>query len=225
VSADIGKLRRNVGLGGITFRPLQKLSITGELEASSSSGAYFRTSLYNYQKVRAMARYQLLNSLNVAADFTFLRNQNPTAGVNSDYRVAQESLSLFWAPGAGKIWDVQGTYTRSDLRSDIGYLAPQTLTPLVSLYNDNAHTATVLFNVKWPHSAAFAPRLTAGGSFFISSGSRPTRYYQPVATLWVPVVKHINWFTEWRYYGYGEAFYLYEGFHTHLFTTGLRFTR
>lgn len=224
-SSDQGQLRRNVGLAGVTFRPTQKLSVSGQIDASSSSSAYFRTSLYNYQKIRAQARYQLLNSLNLSADFTLLRNQNPTAGVNYNYRAAQESVSLFWAPKGGKIWDMQGSYSRSDLRSEITYLAPQTLLAQTSLYHDNAHTATVLFNVQWPRSAAFTPRLTAGGSFFISSGSRPTHYYQPVATLWVPVVKHINWFTEWRYYGYGEAFYLYEGFHTHLFTTGLRFTR
>ena len=83
----------------------------------------------------------------------------------------------------------------------------------------------MLFTVKLPRSAGLTPKLTAGGSFFISSGSRPARYYQPLATLWVPVVKHISWSTEWRYYGYGEAFYLYEGFHAHLVTTGLRFTR
>ena len=46
-----------------------------------------------------------------------------------------------------------------------------------------------------------------------------------MAKLWVPLGKHVNWFSEWRYYGYGEAFYLYEGFRTHLVTTGLRFTR
>ena len=28
-----------------------------------------------------------------------------------------------------------------------------------------------------------------------------------------------------RYYGYGEAFYLYEAFRTHLITAGVRFTR
>jgi hypothetical protein len=60
---------------------------------------------------------------------------------------------------------------------------------------------------------------------FISSGTRPTSYYQPVTKLWVPLGRHASWFTEWRYYGYGEAFYLYEGFRTHLVTTGVRITR
>ena len=102
---------------------------------------------------------------------------------------------------------------------------PEFLTPQKSLYRDNAHTATGLFSVNLPHYAGIAPKLTAGGSFFISSGSRPTSYYQPVVRLFLPVRKNWTGFAEWRYYGYGEAFYLYEGFRTHLVTTGLRLTR
>jgi hypothetical protein len=224
VSADQAKLRRNVGLGGITFRPTRKISLTTEAEVASSGGAYFRTSLYDYQKVRAQARYQVLTSLGLTADFTLLDNQNPVPGVNYDYSARTESLSLFWSPAGGKSWDLQGSYTRSALRSNIGYLDPGTLTGETSLYRDNTHTATALFNVKLPRRAGLTPKITAGGSFFISSGSRPTSYYQPLASLWVPTGKKLNWFTEWRYYGYGEAFYLYEGFRAHTVTAGVRFT-
>ena len=103
--------------------------------------------------------------------------------------------------------------------------------PQTSLYADRSHIATGLFSLNLPHRFALAkdskvlPKLTAGGSFFISSGSNPSSYYQPIAKLLLPLAKNLNWFTEWRYYGYGEAFYLYEGFHAHLVTTGLRFTR
>ena len=223
VSADQAKLRRNVGLGGVRYRPMQKLSLMAEAEVGSSGAAYFRTSLYDYQRVRAQARYQAIKSLNLAADFTELLNNNPVPGVNSNYRAQQESLSLFWTPA--KIWNLQGSYTRSTVYSDINYLDPGTLQPQTSLYRDNAHTATALFDLTLPPHYGFAPTITAGGSFFISSGSRPTNYYQPIATLRLPLGKHLSWLTEWRYYGYGEAFYLYEGFRTNLVTTGLRFTR
>ena len=225
MSSDQAKLRRNVGIGGVTFRPSQKLTVRTDAEVASSGGAYFRTSLYDYQKVHAQARYQAWNSLSLAADFTLLDNNNPAPGVNYDCRWQQESLSLFWSPAGGKIVDFQGSYTRSALRSDIGYLVPQTLTPQASLYRDNAHTATALFNVKLPRVEGIALKLSAGGSFFISSGSRATSYYQPLATLWLPMGKKMSLFADWRYYGYGEAFYLYEGFRTNLVTAGLRFTR
>jgi hypothetical protein len=225
MSSDQAKLRRNVGIGGVTFHPTQKITLRTDAEVASSGGAYFRTSLYDYQKVHAQARYQALTTLSLAADFTLLDNNNPVPGMNYDYRSQQESLSLFWSPLGGKFGDFQGSYTRSTLHSDIGYLVPQTLTPQTSLYRDNAHTATALFNVKLPAVEGIAPKLSAGGSFFISSGNRATSYYQPLATLWLPINKKISLFADWRYYGYGEAFYLYEGFRTNLVTTGLRFTR
>ncbi len=230
VSSDQGKLRRNVGLGAVTYRPIHKLSITGEFEVASSGGAYFRTSLYNYQKVRTLARYQATTSLSLSADFTLLNNQDPLPGVNYDYLAHQESLSFLWTPAGGKIFTFEGSYSRSDLRNNIGYLEPEDLAPQTSRYRDNSHTATALFNLNLPHlnlphGTHFAPKLTAGGSFFISSGSLPSSYYQPIVKLWLPLGKKLNWFTEWRYYGYGEAFFLYEGFHTQLLTTGLRFTR
>jgi len=224
-SADQGKLRRQVGLGAIIFRPSRKLSVTGEVEGASSGGSYFRTSLYDYQKVRAQGRYQATGSLSLSADFTVLNNQNPTPGIRYDYLSQQSSLSLFWAPSNGKTWDLQGTYSRSSLRADIGYLAPQDLTAQRSFYRENAHTAMALFDLKRLGSSRFAPRITAGGSFFVSSGSRPSSYYQPMAKMAVPLTKNVNWFTEWRYYGYGEAFYLYQGFRTHLVIAGLRLTR
>lgn len=225
VSSDQGKLRRHVALGSVSFRPNHKLWISGNIEGASSSGVYFRTSLYNYQQFRAQVRYEISSSLNVAADFSLLNNQNPTAGIKYDYLARQESFSLFWSPGGGKVWSVEGSYTRSDLRSDIGYLSPQDFQSQTSSYRDNSNTATALLNAKLPSRAPFALKMTAGGSLFVSSGSRPTRYYQPLASLWLPLGKHVNWFAEWRYYGYGETFYLYEGFRSHLVTTGLRFSR
>ena len=220
-----GKLRRNVGIGGITFRPSQKISISGETEVASSGGAYFRTSLYNYRKVRAQARYQVIASLSLSADFSLLNNRNPLPGADYDYLAHQESLSFLWAPQGGKNWEFQGSYSRSTVYSDIGYLEPETLSPQQSLYRDNAHSVTALFSANLPHYSGLTPKISAGGSFFISSGSRPTQYYLPTAKLTLPLGKKFSWFGEWSYYGYGEAFYLYEGFRTHIVTTGLRLTR
>ena len=225
VSADQGKLRRNVGLGGATFHPISKISFTADVEAASSGGAYFRTSLYNYQKFRGQARYQVTGTLNLSADFTVLNNQNPTPGIHHDYLAHQESIALLWSPKA-KLWDFQGSYSRSSLRSDIGYLEPQDLTAQTSLYRENTHTVTALSPSETaPHGPRFAPDPTGGGSFFRSSGSRPSSYYQPVAKLQAPLRKNASLFAEWRYYGYGEAFYLYEGFRANLVTAGVRFTR
>lgn len=224
-SMDQQQLRQNVGVGSITYRPAQKISVTAEAEAASSSGVYFRTSLYNYQKVRGQVHYQPLPTLSVSGDFTLLNNQNPLAGTTYEYTSHLETISLYWAPRASKVFDFQGSYTRTDLKSNIGYLEPQDLAPALSIYRDEGHTATALLDLNWPHGKRFAPKLAAGGSMFVSYGSRPSSYYQPEVKLWVPLGSHVSWFSEWAYYGYGEAFYLYEGFRAHLITTGVRITR
>ncbi|HTW63994.1 MAG TPA: hypothetical protein VME17_05225 [Bryobacteraceae bacterium] len=221
-SSDNEHLSQNVGVGSVTYRPAQKVSVTGEFEGASSSGVYFRTSLYNYQKIRGQVHYQPLQSLSISGDFTLLNNQNPLGGTGYDYTSHQESLSFYWAPRSAKLFDIQGSYTRADLKSNINYLEPETLSSALSAYRDNSHTGTALVDLNLPHEKRFAPKLSAGGSFFISSGSQPTSYYQPVAKLWVPLGKRVSWFSEWRYYGYGQMFYLYEGFRTHVVTTGLR---
>ena len=219
------KLRRNVGLGGVVYRPVKKLLLTAETEVASSGGVYFNTSLYDYQKVRTQARYQATGSLSVALDFTYLNNENPTPGINYNFRSQQEAASIFWAPNNGKAVTFQGSYSWASLRSDIFYLVPASLTQATSNYLEDAHTATMLATINLGHWGVVAPKLTAGGSLFISSGTHPTSYYQPTAKLWIPMSKHTQLFGEWWFYGYGEAFYPFEGFSTHLAAVGMRYTR
>jgi hypothetical protein len=83
-----GQLSRNVGLAGLTFRPSQKLSVNLDYEGASSDRVYFRTSLNDYYKLRARARYQVAASLMLQANFQVLNNQNPAR---------QHSIQL-WEP-------------------------------------------------------------------------------------------------------------------------------
>ena len=76
-----------------------------------------------------------------------------------------------------------------------------------------------------PPYRGFAPKLTFGGSLFVSSGSRPSRYYQPMAMFSAPLVKHLSWNAEWLWYGFGETFYMYEGFRDHMMLISLKLSR
>ena len=224
-SLALGALKRNVGLAGATIRPWQKLSLNVDYEGASTDQNYFRTSLYNYQKVRARAKYQASASLWFQANFGLLDNQNPTAGIQYDFRSRDNSLAAFWTPGGGKRISVMAEYDRSTLYSHIDFLLLPFFAPTVSNYKENAHTATSTIDIVLPKVAGIAPKLSAGGSLFISSGSRASRYYQPLGRLSLPLQKHVQWNTEWRWYGFGEQLYLYEGFRAHIFMTGLRLSR
>jgi hypothetical protein len=224
-SLESGELRRNVALGGLNFRASEKLSLNLDYEGASGDHVYFRTSLNDYNRGRARVRFQPLNELFLQANFYVLNNQNPDPSIRYDFQNRGNSLLIAWTPDGGKRVSILGEYDRSTLRSDIRYLDLPFLNSAISSYRDNAHTATAAIDLTPPAHRRFAPKLTLGGSLFLSSGSGPSRYYQPLLRLSLPIVNHVNWFTEWQYHELGEAFYLYEGFHTHIFNAGFRFTK
>jgi hypothetical protein len=218
-------LRRNVALGGLNFRRSEKLSLNFDYEGGTSDDIYFRTSLNDYNRGRARVRYQPLNALSLQANFYVFNNQNPDPSIRYDFQSRGNSVSIAWTPDGGKRFSLLGEYDRSTVRSDILYLNLPFLNTAVSSYRDNAHTAAAAVDWTPPVYRHFAPKLTLGGSLFTSAGTQPSRYYQPLLRLSFPIVNHVSWFTEWQYYGLGEAFYPYEGFHTHIFNNGLRFTK
>jgi len=218
-----GQLKRNTGIGGLTYHALDKLTINLDFEGASSDDIYFRTSLNDYKKGRARARYQVAKALSLQANFQVLNNQNPAPGINYSFQSRDNALSIFWTPDSAKRISVMGEYDRSTLSSNIDYLTLPFLSPSVSQYRDNAHTATTAINLALP--GIKDGKLTLGGSMFVSSGSAPSRYYEPLARVSVPVCKRVSWNAEWQYYGFGQSFYLYDGFRTNSFITGLRVTQ
>jgi len=218
-------LRRNVGFGAATYRVGPKLSLTAEVEKGASGGAYFRTSLYNYTKVRGLGRYQLLKTLRVSADYNVIGNNNPNAGSSYLFFSHQETLAMDWTPKGDRV-TFDGSYSHCSFHSEISYLNPGTLTPAISDYREDCHNISGYANAKLPGlKKGQSIQLSAGGAAVLTSGSRPTTYYQPTARLVMPLNKHFGIFGEWRYYGLGEAFYSYESFRAHLLTGGLRYTR
>jgi hypothetical protein len=217
-----GTLRRNAAKGGFQLTPGDRLRVNADFEGASSSQVYFRTSLNDYFRTRIRARYQLLASLSLLADVSLLDNQNPAPHVQWTSTARQATASVLWMHKGQRI-SLQGSYSRSSLRSDIGYIAPQFFERERSLYRDDAHTFDALLDLAPMKTGG--PRFTLGGVGFLSSGSRPTRHYQPVLRALVPVSPGVAFFSEWRYHGFAEPFYSYEGFRAHLVTSGIRFSR
>ncbi len=220
---ELGTLNQNVLLAGAMIRVAQKLRVTLDTEIGSTYKNYFRTSLHDYEKGTARVRYQALTSLSLTASLSALYNENPTPGVNYDFRSRAASLGFSWNPNNAKRYTILGDYTLSSLKTSLPYFLP-TGESDVSRYRDNANTATLLFDCA-ARGGKYAPRFSLGGSIFKSSGSRPSTYAQPMARLSMPLHEHASLFSEWRYYGLGERYYQYEGFRTHVFMVGLRLAR
>ena len=220
---EAGNLRRNIALAGATYRAMQKLSLHLEYEGGISDQIYFRNSWNNYSRGRARARYQASRPLTLQFNFQVLDNQNPARDIRFDFLSLHATAGLYWTPDGAKRISVSAEYDRAWVNSDILYLNLPFFTPAISSYTENAHTGTAVVDVALPGRSG--GKFTAGGSFLRLTGSRPTNYYQPLARISLPIGKHVSWNTEWRYYGFSEAFFLYEGFRTNTFTTGLRVTK
>ncbi len=221
-----GELRRHVGLAGVNYRPWSRLSFNASWEGSNGQKTYFRTSLQDYNRLNVRSRFQVLQSLEMTAGVQYFDNQNPTEGVNYDFRSFAALASVRWRPGNGKYLSVYGEYDWSSLKSDILFRNPGRLSQmLASSYRDLGHSATAMLDLTIPTSnAVIQPRLRIGGSMFVSSGSRPTDYYQPLARFLVPLHQHVGLYAEWRWYGLSQAAYTYESFRAHHLVTGLEFT-
>jgi len=217
-TTETASLLRNVGLFGLVVRPIQRLTWTSEYEVGRSPETIFRTSLGDYSRWRNQVRYQVRDDLSLQGVYAFMVNTNRQSAMTFDAR--QASLSAQWVPRSAKHLSLLADYTRSTLRSDITYLIPLALISADSLYADNAHTGTLLAEVT--PSGAHAPRFTAGGSFVATSGSRPSRYWQPLGRVAIPLNNRWQVYSEWRWYGFRQPFDSVEGFRTHEILSGFR---
>ncbi|MBI4890702.1 MAG: hypothetical protein HY821_08755 [Acidobacteria bacterium] len=219
---DRGELKRKGWVAGFNARPIQRLSLTGDLEFMDGEKTYYRTGLYDTRRTRFQGRLTLPKELYFNATYAFFDNKNPNAGVN--YLSSSQAIngSLQWLPKGGKNLSVIADYQRSFIKSDIDYLYPLGLFPVHSHYQDNAHTGTLLADLRLPIAKNYSGRLTFGGSFVTTDGTRSMHYYQPQGRLHLPVTQRLEFFSEWRYYGMSQAVYTVEGFRAHTFTGGVR---
>ena len=136
-----GEMKMQVGLAGLSFRPVARLSVHFDFEGASADKNYFRTSLQDYHRLQARARYQVLNSLALSANFSKLTNDNPSPASRYSFESRNNSLTAYWTPWGGKWISLTGDYTRSTLSSDLSYLVPQTLRSERSFYQERARTS------------------------------------------------------------------------------------
>ena len=176
--------------------------------------------------MRARARYQATRRSGSRRTSAFLDNQNPTPGIQYDFRSRDNSLAAYWTPDGGKRISVMAEYDRSTLYSSIDYLLLPFYTPSVSrIPRQRAHGD---FDDRYRAArdrGGHAPKLTAGGSLFISAGSRATQLLPAAGTAFAAdpqarTMEHRVAMVRVR-----RAMYLYEGFRTHTFMTGLRVSR
>lgn len=220
---ETGQLKRYVGLAGVQFRPTQKVTLNADYEQSDGVKTFYRTGLQDYLKLRALTRITLPWNLFLNLNMNYLNNKNPDPNSQAKFRSDVESASLQWMPAGSKRVSLIADYTHSEIRSDISYLVLFPYSIDQSLYVDNANTGSLLAEFTLPGRGAVVPKISFGGSFVTTAGSRPSRYYQPLGKLLIPITPRVHLYSEWQWYGLNQPFYLYEGFHAHTILSGVRF--
>ncbi|MFN7922602.1 MAG: hypothetical protein U0Q16_21035 [Bryobacteraceae bacterium] len=216
-----GKFDQNVGLAGVRVRFTDRVDFNSDYEGARGGSAYFRTSLRDYDRLRLRGRVQPKQKLMLTAQASLLDNRNAAAGSNYEYRSRSASIAALWTPSPRAQFNVE--YGRSALISRIGFLEPFPLDRQISVYRDDANFATATGEFEGPVAAAKRRvRFSAGGALVVSGGTRAARYYQPLGSVAVPVAKLLDWYAEWRWHGYTQPAFFYEGFRAHLLMTGLR---
>ena len=220
-SLESGVLRQHVALGGIGFRA-ENASLSADIEVSPGDRNYFRTSLQQYRRAKIRGRYQMRPSFTIAADVSYLVNEYPAPAVRLDMAASQNSLSITWMPGGGKRLMLVGTYSRLTYRSALLYREPSTREADRSIYRTRDHVATGVLAFAPFRGGVTRARVSLGGAFYRSSGTRPASYYQPLAKLSIRAHKRVDWISEWRWHGLSQSLYAFEAFRAHLFLAGLR---
>jgi hypothetical protein len=221
-SAPNPEMKLHTVLAGAMIRNWKGLFLNADFERGNASRVYFRTSLNDFSKGSLRARYRLNNAWQLGWNTVILDNQSPETSL--DFRHQQNSVSLQWTPKSQRT-SILADYTRSTVRSTIPYLIPSTLGREISRYRDDANTASLMMDLQGPKWKAGASRLTLGGAYVQTAGSRPSRFPQPEARVYIPMHAKVSMFADWRYWGYGQPLYRYEAFRAHQLTVGLRLSR
>ena len=220
---ETGELKRYVGLAGVQYRPTQKATINVDYEQSDGVKTYYRIGLQDYLKLRGRARITLPMHFFLNLNANYLKNRNPDPNSQYHFRSDAETVGLQWLPGGSTHVSLVADYTHANVRSDINYLVLFPYSIDRSLYVDNANTGSLMAEFTLPGHGAVAPKISLGGSFVTTAGSRPSRYYQPLGRLLVPITPRVQLYSEWQWYSLHQPFYEYEGFRAHTILSGVRF--
>jgi len=206
-----GQLSRNVGLAGLTFRAAQKLSVNLDTRAPRATAVYFRTSLNDYYKLRARGALPGGCVAHVAGQFPGVEQSKPgRVHFNTNFESRDNSLAVLLDSRRRQAHHSDGRVRPLQPRFQHPITWGCSWGPAVSNYRENAHTASSTIDFALARLRRLerpSHRWRIAISYPPAAGPRATT--KPLMRLSLPLQKHVYWNTEWKYYGYGEQFYLY----------------
>jgi hypothetical protein len=112
-------------------------------------------------------------------------------------------------------------YQRSDILSAMAIILPQTLNLDRSFFDERGSSVGGSMGIGIYHGL----RTDFGYRVILNAGSFPLNFYQPFASLSIPLPNHFTIRTNWQYFGYNEKGTNLQDYRTHLITIGLAYSR
>ncbi len=209
---------QHTGIAGFAYRPSRKMDFGVDFESTSSNGVLTRTDLLDYQQVKFNWRVDPIKNLSVSGTVGILVNENNAPDIDLNSHNRNYSFALNYA--FNERFNLNVDYTRSNILSDMAIILPQTLTTDRSVYDERVSAAGGSFGVDFYKGL----RADGGVRTILNAGDFPLNYYQPFASLTVPLPGRLAFKTLWQDFGYNEKNSDIQDHRTHLFSFSLAYS-
>ncbi len=211
---------QNTGIFGLAFRPGRWMRVSLDYETTQASGVMTRTDPLNFDQLRFDWRVSPLKNLTLGGRVGLVNNSNyhtdiDLKGHNRDY-----SFDVSYEPSSRLSLNLD--YTRTSILSDLAILLPQTLDLARSVYDERGSSTGGSLGIDIYRGI----RSDVGLRAILNAGDLPFNYYQPFASLTIPIPRTgVAFKTYWQNFGYNEKNSDILDHRTHLFTFSLAFSR
>jgi hypothetical protein len=214
------KAIQNTGIGGVSFRPGNWLRLSLDYEITRSNAAVLRTDLLNYDQLRFTWRVSPIKSVTLGGRVGLLKNSNRQTDIDLKSHNRDYSFEASYEPSSR--FSLNLDYTHTSILSDMAILIPQTLDPGRSIYDERGSSAGGSLGIDFFKGV----RGDVGLRAVLNAGDLPFNYYQPFATITIPIMHTGMAFkTYWQDFGYNEKNSDLLDHRSHLFTFSLAYSR
>jgi hypothetical protein len=210
---------QQTGIFGIAFRPGRWLHLGLDYETNSSAGRLLRTDLVDYNQFKFDWRLEPVKSLSLTGSVSLLGNRFSHDDVDQRAHNRNYAFALSYDPG--ERLNLSLDYQRSDILSAMAIILPQTLNLDRSFFDERGSSVGGSMGIGIYHGL----RTDFGYRVILNAGSFPLNFYQPFASLSIPLPDHFTIRTNWQYFGYNEKGTNLQDYRTHLITIGLAYSR
>ncbi|MFB3905415.1 MAG: hypothetical protein ACE15E_18365 [Acidobacteriota bacterium] len=208
---------RNVAIAGLSYDFSMRNRISAEYEYGTTDRPIMRTDNVDFHRARLRGRFSPFEKLEVNGTATLFDTDNDIPDL--DFTSRQRNYALDFTYAIMPRVSFSGGFERSDLRTNIFYLIPQTLRLDEFFYREKGNFGNALLSLSLIRNAT----VSLGYSVWGTSGNFPLTYHRPVARVEIPLHEQLAFYGQWNYYGYNEKVsFLPQDYRTHQATFGFR---